>query len=113
MLLFPATFGHGTFPFNAHLNADGSNNAANAQNTVIIDKRRIEPSYREGRDPYQLTTGGALGRVHKGFTALRLQGRILVPMGSQEIAIADKERQMLAAFDPALCALDSPSTDGA
>jgi hypothetical protein len=113
VLRHPASFAHGSFAFNAHLNADGTPNEANVQSTVTIDRREIVPSYREARDPYHLTRGGALGRVHRGFTLLRLSGRILVPNVGQAAAISDKERAMLAAFDPELCAIDSPSTDGA
>ena len=113
MLLYPITFAHNSFPFNAHLAADGSAVIANAQNTVTVDRRIIDTQFREGRDAYQLATGGSLGRAHKGFGILRLWGRILVPMATQDASLSDKERAMLAAFDPELCSLDSPSTDGA
>ncbi len=113
MRLHPATFAHGSFAFNAHRNADGTANAANAQNTVIIDRRRWVPSFREGRDAYHLATGGSLGRAHKGIAQLLLWGRIIVPTATQVASLADKESAMLAAFDPDLCYRDSPTTDGA
>lgn len=113
MRAFPATFGHNTFAFNAHLNADGTPNRANVQNTVTIDRRQTSPMFREGRDAYHLTTGGALGRAHKGFNLIRLNGRILAPDTTQQASLSDKERAMRAAFDPDLCYRDSPTTDGA
>lgn len=113
MLLYPVSYGHNSFSFNSHLNSDGTPAASYAQNTVAIDSREIDTGYRDGRDAYQMATGGQLGRVHKNFTIIRLRGRILVPMASQTSSISDKERAMLAAFDPALCYYDSPSTDGA
>lgn len=113
MLQYPASYAHGAFAFQAHLNADGSPNAAYAQNTVTIDSRVIDRTYRDGRDVYHLGTGGSLGRIHKGMTLVRLNGRILAPNTSQEATVSDKERAMSAAFDPDLCYRDSPSTDGA
>lgn len=113
MLLYPASFAHGSFAFGAHLNADGTPNIVNAQNTVVIDEREIDTAFRDLRDPYHLTRGGALGRIHKGFGLVRLSGRILVPNASQDASRSDKERELLAAFDPELCYLDSPTTDGA
>lgn len=109
---YPATFGHGSFAFNAHLNANGTPNVSNYRNTVTIDRRQSDPQFREGRDAYQLTTGGALGRSHKGFGLWRLSGRIIVPDATQAASLADVERAMRAAFDPALCYLDAPATDG-
>jgi len=113
MLTHPATFAHGTFTFNAHRNADGTPNAASLSDTVTIDNRTIDPSFRDGRDAYHLGTGGSLGRVHKGMKLIRIDGRIIGPLATQEASVSDKERAMLAAFDPALCYRDSPSTDGA
>lgn len=113
MRLFPASYGHGPFAFNAHYDAAGAAVRGNAQNTVTIDRRQTAPMFREGRDAYHLATGGALGRAHKGFNLVRLNGRIIVPDASGQAALADKERAMRAAFDPDLCYRDSPSTDGA
>jgi hypothetical protein len=110
---YPASYAHGSFGLNGHLYADGTLNQANASNTVTIDNRSIEPTYREGRDAYHLATGGSLGRVHKGMTLIRLDGRIVAPLTSQEATVSDRERAMLAAFDPDACYRDSPSTDGA
>lgn len=113
MLAYPASYAHGSFAFQAHLNADGSPNAAYAQNTVTIDGRTIDRTYRDGRDVYHLGQGGSLGRSHKGMTLIRFDGRILAPNTTQLATVSDKERAMLAAFDPALCERDSPSTEGA
>jgi hypothetical protein len=113
MLNHPVTFAHGSFAFNAHRNADGSMNQTYVSNTVTIDNRTIDPSFRDGRDAYHLGTGGSLGRAHKGMKYIRLDGRIIGPIASQEASVADKERAMLAAFDPELCYRDSPTTDGA
>lgn len=111
MLLFPASYR--SLGLNGHLNADGTPNAAYAQDTVTIDSRSLESAYREGRDSYHLSTGGSLGRVHKGARFIRLSGRVIAPNTSQTATISDRERAMLAAFDPYLCYLASPSTDGA
>jgi len=96
---YPASYAHGSFGLNGHLYADGTLNQANASNTVTIDNRSIEPTYREGRDAYHLATGGSLGRVHKGMTLIRLDGRIVAPLTSQEATVSDRERAMLAAFE--------------
>jgi hypothetical protein len=113
MLRSPATYAHGSFVLNEHLNDDGTLITSRADDTVTIDSRVIDPSFRDGRDVYHLGTGGSLGRVHKGMKLIRLDGRIIGPRGSQEASVSDKERAMLAAFDPDLCYRDSPSTDGA
>lgn len=113
MLLYPASYAHGSFAFNAHLNADGTPNEANANNTVVIDARSIATGYRDMRDALHLAQGGSLGRVHKNMTLIRLAGRIEAPDSTQPSSISDKERAMLAAFDPYLCYLDSPASDGA
>ena len=113
MRLYPASFAHGAYAFGAHLNADGTPYRANAQNTTTIDRRESAPQFREGRDAYHLATGGQLGRSHKGFHLVRLNGRIIVPDASQQATLADKEAAFRAAFDPELCYRDSPSTDGA
>ena len=113
MLRFPATFGHNAFAFNQHLAADGSSDPALVQDTVVLDWRRIQPTYRDLRDPLHLAQGGQLGRVHKGMTLISLRGRIEVPDASQQQSLGDRERALKAAFDPYLCYRDSPSTDGA
>jgi len=113
MLTFPASYAHGSFALNAHLNADGTSNATGTSNTVTLDNRSIERTYRDGRDEYQLAIGGSLGRVHKGMTLIRVDGRIIAPMATQVESVSDKERAMMAAFDPDACYRDSPSTDGA
>jgi hypothetical protein len=113
MRLYPVTFGHNSFAFNAHLNADGSPNQANMDSAVVIRRRRTEPAFREGRDAYHIGTGGVLGRAHKGLSVIRLWGDIIVPNASHLASLSDKERALRAAFDPELCYRDSPSTDGA
>jgi hypothetical protein len=113
MLAYPITFGHRSFQMNQHLDASGATVAANVQNTVIVDRRRVEPTFRDGRDVLHLARGGTLGRAHKGMTYLSLQGRILAPNTAQAATLADREREMMAAFDPDLCYFDSPTTDGA
>jgi hypothetical protein len=113
MLAYPISYAHRSFAFNQHLDASGAIVAANAQNTVVVDRRRVEPTFRDGRDVLHLARGGTLGRAHKGMTYLSLQGRILAPNNAQAATLADREREMMAAFDPDLCYFDSPSTDGA
>jgi hypothetical protein len=113
MLQGRCTYAHNSFVFNEHYDTDGTYIRSRVNDTVVIDEREIDVGFRDLRDPYHLTTGGALGRVHKGFTTIRLSGRILVPNISQAGSAADRERDMLAAFDPALCYRDSPTTEGA
>lgn len=113
MLRFPATFGHNAFAFNQHLNPDGTTNTALVNDTVVLDERRINPSYRDLRDPLHMAQGGQLGRVHKGMTLITLRGRIQAPNATQQRSLGDRERALKAAFDPYQCYRDSPSTDGA
>jgi hypothetical protein len=107
------TFGHNSFVLNEHFDAAGVVDRSKVNDTVVIDEREIDTGFRDLRDPYHLTTGGALGRVHKNFTTVKLSGRILVPNASPFTTMGDRERAMLAAFDPALCYRDSPTTEGA
>jgi len=107
---------HNTFVLNEHIGTDGTIDKTKLTDTYMLDDRRSEPAFRDGRDPYHLAQGGSLGRAHKGMAFWRLKGRILVPLAlpaamAQEME--DKERALLAAFDPFLCTLDSPSTEGA
>lgn len=113
MLQGRCTYAHNSFILGEHYNTNGTVDYSKINNTVVIDQRTIDVGYRDLRDPYHLTTGGALGRVHKNFGSIRLSGRILVPDGSQAATAAAREEAMLAAFDPALCYRDSPSTEGA
>lgn len=113
MLLSRMTYGHNSLVLNEHFNADGTIDNSKVKNTIVIDDRQSSPGFRDTRDPYQLATGGALGRVHKGMAIWRLRGRILVPDASQTASQSDRERAVRAAFDPELCYRDSPSTDGA
>lgn len=113
MLRYPAGYSHNSFAFNSHLNTDGTPNEANVHATVTIDERALNTQYRDTRDPYHLTTGGQLGRIHKNFTSLLIGGRIQAPDASQLGSLNDREAEMLAAFDPALCLRDSPTTQGA
>jgi hypothetical protein len=113
VLRFPADYGHNGFAFNSHLDTDGSNLEENVHTTVTIDERQINTAFRDTRDPYHLTQGGQLGRIHKNFTTIQIAGRIQSPDATQDAGLADRERELLAAFDPALCLRDSPTTQGA
>lgn len=113
MLRSKVTFGHNSFAFGEHFNADGTIDSTKAHDTVVLDERISDPAFRDTRDSYHLTTGGALGSSHKGMSFWRLRGRILVPDQTQQARLSDRERQLRAAFDPDLCLRDSPSTDGA
>jgi hypothetical protein len=106
-------FGHNSFVLNEHFNTDGTIDKTKVTNTIVVDERETQPDFRDLRDAYHLTTGGVLGRTHKGLKGLRLSGRIMVPDASQQASLSDRERAFLAAFDPALCYRDSPTTDGA
>lgn len=109
------TWGHGGLVLNEHYDAAGAVVQTKLNDTYAIDAREFEPAFRDGRDPYHLAQGGSLGRAHKGMLFVRLRGRILVPDSAtpMDALMADRERTLLAAFDPALCVYDSPSTEGA
>jgi hypothetical protein len=113
MIRYQVAYGHNAFAFNAHLNADGSTNLANLKNTAVLDEAIVTPGYRDLRDPYHLAQGGALGRVHKGLLVVRMRGRLRGGDATQAAFVADKERALRAAFDPYLCSIDSPTTEGA
>lgn len=113
MLRYPITYGHGTFLLNEHLSSTGVVDVTKVNNTVVVDRARWVPNYRDLRDPYHLAQGGSLGRVHKGIMGLVMDGRILVPDATQAASLSDKERAMRASFDPYQAYLDSASTDGA
>ena len=113
MLLYPASYAHNSFALNGHFRSDGTIDETLVHQTVTIDARSISTTYRDMRDPLHLAQGGVLGRVHKGMTLIRLAGRIEATDAAQPEGISDMERAMLAAFDPYLCYIDSPSTDGA
>jgi hypothetical protein len=113
MLQSRVTWGHGSFLLNGHFNTDGTIDRTKVQNTYVLDNRSFDPAFRDTRDPYHLSQGGALGRVHKGMAFLPLRGRILVPNTSQQSSLTDKELALRAAFDPYLCYLDSVATEGA
>lgn len=113
MLRTPAAFAHNSFAFNGHLNADGTPLKTGVATAVSIDERQINTAYRDVRDPYHLTQGGQLGRVHKNFTTLQIGGRIFSPNRTAKSVLSDRERALMAAFDPALCLRDSPTTLGA
>lgn len=113
MLQYPILYGHHNFAFNSHLDPDGTIDQSDLHDTVLLDERDPEPLFRDLRDPYHLAQGGSLGSVHKGLFVLPLRGRIEVPNDSQQKSLGDRERAMRAAFDPYLCYVDSPATDGA
>jgi hypothetical protein len=109
-----ATWGHGPLTLNEHIAADGSyTDESLVQDTIQIARRVYDPQFRDTRDPYHLAQGGGLGRVHKGFGYWRLEGNIYVPDATQLARMDDRERALRAAFDPYLCDVDSPTTDGA
>jgi hypothetical protein len=113
MLRRQVTFAHKSYVFNEHLDANGAVDPTKVKNTVVLDGRENPVAFRDLRDPYHLAQGGSLGRVHKGFLDLNFVGRIEVPDATQQASLADREWALRAAFDPYLCLLDSPSTDGA
>jgi len=113
MLGFPVTFGHGSFTFNEHLSGAGVVDPTQVHDTVVLDRARWIPNYRDLRDPYHLAQGGGLGRVHKGILALVAEGRILVPDATQVASMSDRVREMRYAFDPYQAYIDSVATDGA
>lgn len=113
MLRSRLTWGHGSLLLNEHYNADGTTDITKVKDTIVVDERISDPTFRDTRDPYHLTTGGALGSVHKGMAYFRLRGRILVPDATQQARLGDRERELRAAFDPSVCLYDSPTTDGA
>lgn len=114
MLRSPVTYAHNSFVFNEHINSDGSFDGTKVSDTYVLDARQYDPAFRDGRDPYHLAQGGSLGRAHKGMAFWRLRGRILVPdTPTMPAELEDKERALRAAFDPALCVYDSPTTEGA
>lgn len=113
MLRSRCTWGHGSLVLAEHYRTDGTIDSEKVHDTIVIDDRMSDPTFRDVRDPYHLSTGAALGSVHKGLAFYRLRGRILVPNATQQARLSDRERQLRAAFDPALCLRDSPATDGA
>jgi len=113
MIGFPANYGHNAFAFNDQFTSAGAVDETSVFSTVTIDEREVRPAFRSLADPYHLATGGALGRAHRGMKLIRLAGRILVSTSTNAASLSDMERAMFAAFDPALCYRDSPSTEGA
>lgn len=116
MLRYPISYQHGpagSFDMNQQFKTDGTPAAAFARDTVTVDEVQIIPQFRDVREPYHLTQGGSLGRVHKGLKIIRLKGRLIVPKPSMLAALSDLEREFRWSFDPYLCDRDSPSTNGA
>lgn len=113
MLRYPVTFAHNSWEFGDHLNADGTPNTADVKDTAVLDEAIWLPNFRDQREALHLAQGGTLGRVHKGLLGLRLKGRLRVPDAAYLAELADREREMRAAFDPYQCYLDSVATDGA
>ena len=102
--------------FNTHLDEDGNLVRAELPDCIVLTDVQENPAYRDLRDPYHLTQGAQLGRVHKGMRVIQLIGRILVEDNQpfyQRARMADVANQLRAAFDPAICYRDSPTTDGA
>lgn len=113
MLESRVTFGHRTFVLNEHFNTDGTIDKTKVKDTIVVDQFIREPAYRDSREALHLAQGGTLGRVHKGLDFYRMQGRILVPDASQGARLADRDRDLRAAFDPYLCMVDNSASDGA
>lgn len=113
MLRGRVTWGHGSLVLNEHFNADGTTDESKVDDTIVLDGRRPNLTFRSSQEPYHLAQGGALGRVHKGFAVWDFTGRIRVPDATRVADLSDRERQVRAAFDPTLCLRDSPDTDGA
>lgn len=110
----PVTFGHNSYEFNQHLDSAGAAVTAHMTDAAILDDCPINSTYRDLRSPLHLVQGASLGAVHKGMTILQPQGRLIVPVDtSPRPTLEDRKRAFLAAFDPYLCYIDSPSTDGA
>jgi hypothetical protein len=114
VLRSPVVWGHGPLTLNEHIDSAGLIDQTKVQDTYVLDGRESDPTFRDGRDALHLAQGGTLSRTHKGMSFWRLRGRILVPDSQTMFAdLEDKERTLRAAFDPALCLYDSPSTEGA
>jgi hypothetical protein len=116
VISYPVTWAHGPITFNEHLDADGSLDRASLDDSIVLLDMQENPAYRDLRDPYHLTQGGQLGRVHKGMRVIQLIGRITVPDGTpaaQRARMYERTSELRAAFDPSICYRDSPTTDGA
>lgn len=116
MIHFPVSWLHGPISFNDHLTSTGTIDRADMNDTIVLTDMQENPAYRDLRDPYHLTQGGQLGRVHKGMRVMQLIGRILVPDGTpaaQRARMYARTSALRAAFDPSICYRDSPTTDGA
>ena len=114
MLRSRATFAHKSLVLNEHYNAvtPPTVDLTKLTDTITIDRLIVRPQYRDVRDALHLGVGGTAGRVHKGMLLLSMSGRILVPAGSQEAKLSDREMALRLALDPYECHRDSPSTDG-
>ena len=116
LIYFPATYAHNNFAFNQHLPADGTENTAYLDATVILEQLLENAGYRDLRDPLHLAVGGTFGRVHKGLKVWDATGSIIVPEASnldRYAAMDDRVRALRAAFDPYLCLRDAPAAEGA
>lgn len=113
MLGAQVTWGHGPLVLNEHLSTSGVLDPSKVNDTIVLDRVVPQEQFRSMAEAYHLATGGALGRVHRGMAVWRIEGRIEVPDATQSARLADRRRQVRAAFDPALCLRDSPDTEGA
>jgi hypothetical protein len=114
MLRSRATFAHKSLVLNEHYTSATPPvvDQTKLLDTITIDKLIVRPQYRDVRDALHLGVGGTAGRVHKGMLLLSMSGRILVPAGSQEAKLTDRELALRLALDPYECLRDSASTDG-
>jgi hypothetical protein len=98
------------FGFNAHRNADGTENAANLSNTARVDRfdaSRLQQ--RDQREALHLLTGGDLGDATLAFRYISIAGSITASTGSK---LSDRIAELLAAFNVEEAQIESLSTEG-
>jgi hypothetical protein len=98
------------FGFNAHRASDGSEAAANASNTVRVDRfdaSRLQQ--RDQREALHLLTGGDLGDATLAFRYISIAGTIVASTGSK---LSDRIAELEAAFNVEEAQLESPTTEG-
>jgi hypothetical protein len=108
------TFGHKTLVLNEHWTTDTPpvQDSAHLTDTTTVDRLLVRPQYRDTRDALHLATGGTPNRVHKGILLLQMSGRLLVPAGSHEKSLTDREMALRLALDPYECYRDSLTSNG-
>lgn len=116
MLLFPVTWMHGTVSLNTSRDSVGEQVPTDSIAATVIDRVEIDPDFRDLMDPLHLATGGTLGRIHRGMKRIDIFGHSQVAdaqRADMNAALVDAITLLTAAFDPATCLRDSPSTEGA